>query len=73
MNNDERYMEKLAQAKAKYGRPFKTEELSPRTAKKSDYLRKLERLTQAKQAQVAVPATEIAVLQDYRKSANRQS
>ena len=71
--NEERlnnWEEKLAAAKAKYGRTFRTAELSPRTSKKSNYLRKLEKISRAKNEQTGTPG--ITVLQQYRRSSPRR-
>ena len=73
MESDERLMEKLAEARAKHGRTFRTDEISPRVGKKSDLLRKLERLTAQAKTQEAPATPEIMVLQDYRKSSGRQA
>ncbi len=70
MGHEEILISKLAEAKEKFGRTFRTDELSPRVAKKSDFLRKLERLALAMQAEGATSG--VTVLQEYRKSAHRQ-
>ena len=62
--------DKLAAAKAKHGRPLKTDQLSPRTGKKSDSLQKLERLSLV--AEVREKNSEVTILQDYKiAAANR--
>ena len=59
--------DKLAAAKAKHGKPFKTDQFSPRTGKKSDSLQKLERLSLV--AKEREKNSEVTILQDYKIAA----
>jgi hypothetical protein len=56
--------DKLAAANTKHGKPFKTDQLSPRTGKKSDLLQKLERLSLV--AKGREKNSEVTMLQDYK-------